>query len=584
MSVKDHVISSEGVQLHASGSLQLDGQVIQWLSHHPHPGHASAGSIGNPILRQTQSELVLDELSLPVLSDDMMHGVNVTSKDGVTVARVAWMLPTTVDKLSNLPEGSTRKLVEELRAWAMEQEVDKNTTTIQPAAGQYISLGHGILPGRQRESVMLDGASTNIPFTRAPAGRSDGVEPTLSSLNGHVAKCMTSVFPDMKSWCVTDGVKSDQELWSQVCQYPSAPPGGFTFPSQQVVVRGHCSDDLPEASAADLHIDKMDGGGLYGGTIMFLGGHESHPGQWRNFAIFEGAKGGRGVSIPVMLSDCICVLSCQYQRHLHGTVLVEQLEGDVLAKAAPCRRVEGLHVVSYNLRMIEGFVNRMSRESAERQAMVVSKYLDKRLQGRARAWMRRRNVAEEENHEVPSLLPTPPALNSGEAASSSSDAVPASVIGTHSRGRAVAYCLMRCASCRSNNEVGVQLSEEVHEFAVRCHACRALNKVSLDAGGEPLLVAEGLTEWADPSEPSPPPLLPKPPPQPPSLRVPSFYFKNSSSPADGDPQQYADFARKTVLAAIPVVEKLKREREAVEAREARAAKRNTGARGPAERR
>jgi hypothetical protein len=329
----------------------------------------------------------------------------------------------------------------------------------------------------------------------------------------------------------------------------------------------------------------MDGGGLYGGTIMFLGGHESHPGQWRNFAIFEGAKGGRGVSIPVMHSDCICVLSCQYQRHLHGTVLVEQLEGYALTKAAPCRRVEGLHVVSYNLRMIEGFVNRMSRESAERQSTVVSKYLDERLQGRARAWMRRRNVAEEENHEVPSLLPTPPASNSGEAAASSSDAEPASVVGTHSRDRAVAYWLMRCASCRSNNEVGVPLSEEVHEFAVRCHACRAINKVSLDAGGEPLLVAEGLSEWAHPSEPSPPPpLLPKPPPKPPTLRVPSFYFKNSSTPADGDPQQYAHLARKTVLAAILVVEKLKRVREAEEAREARAAKRNTGAREQAERR
>jgi hypothetical protein len=162
--------------------------------------------------------------------------------------------------------------------------------------------------------------------------------------------------------------------------------------------------------------------------------------------------------------------------------------------------------------------------------------------------------------------------------------VPASVIGTQSRGRAVAYWLMRCASCRSNNEVGVPLSEEVHEFAVRCHACRALNKVSLDAGGEPLLVAEGLSEWADTSEQSPPPSVPKPPPQPPSLRVPSFYLKNSSTPADGDPQQYADLARKTVLAAMPVVEKLKREREAVEAREARAAKRNAGARSPAERR
>jgi hypothetical protein len=155
---------------------------------------------------------------------------------------------------------------------------------------------------------------------------------------------------------------------------------------------------------------------------------------------------------------------------------------------------------------------------------------------------------------VAPLMAAPPASNSGHATSLSSDAVPASSIGTRSQGGEVAYWLMRCATCRLNNEVGIPLGTEVHEFAVRCHACVALNKVSLDAGGETLLVAEGLTAWAHPSEPLPavqeqdheePPPTPRP---------------------------------------IPVVEKLKREREAAEARDARAAKRNTGARGDAERR
>lgn len=577
MSIKDHVISREGVQLHASGSLLLDGQVIEWLSHHPHPGHASASSMGNPILKRAQSELVLDELSLPVMSDDTMHGVNIASREGANVARVAWMLPTAVDNMNRLPVGTTRNLVEELRTWALEQDGDKNTTTIQPAAGQYISLGHGILPGKQRQSVVLDGKPTNIPFTRAPAGRSDGVEPTLSLLSAHVANCMTTVFPDMKSWCVADGADSNQELWTQVCQYPRAPSGGLTFPSQQVVVRGHCSHDLPSASAADLHVDKMDGGGLFGGTIMFLGGHEQHPAQWRKFAIFEDAKGGRGVSIPVLHSDCICVLSCSYQRHLHGTVLEELLEEEAHAKVPPGPRVDGLHVVSYNLRMIEGFVERISKESAERQDMVASQYLDERLRNRARARTRRQNVAQEENRAVPPPLPSPAVSSSGEEVSSSKDAVSTSLIGTHSQGGAVAYLLMRCASCKLNNEVGIPLGKEVHEFAVRCHACRALNKVSLNAGGEPLLVAEGLLEWSKPARTEP---EPKPPRRP----VPYCFYENSSTPADGDLDKYTEFARKTVTAALPVIEKLKRERDAAEAREARAAKRNAGARQQAEHR
>lgn len=80
-------------------------------------------------------------------------------------------------------------------------------------------------------------------------------------------------------------------------------------------------------------------------------------------------------------------------------------------------------------------------------------------------------------------------------------------------------------------------------------------------------------QWPRPPLQEPPPRFPssrKPPPRP----VPSFFFKNSSSPADSDLEKYEEFARKTVEGAISVLEKLKRQREASEAREDRATKRN----------
>ena len=389
--VTEHVIRGHGVRLHKSGALVCEGQVIQLLSYHSHPGHASAGSIGNPVLRRVQSDLVLDKLTMPVVDEGTMHGAEISSEIGELVARVAWVHLTTVDAINGLPEGTTKELVEQLRIWAGRQEGDVNSTSIQPAAGQYISLGNGILPGKNRHSVVLDGRSTNIPFSRAPDGRSDEVEPILSALNGSVAECMATVFPDMTGWCVADGVESDQELWTQVCQYPRVPPGGLTFPSQQVVVRGHSSRDRPDASAADLHVDKMDGGGRFGGTILFFGGGEERPAQWREFAIFESAKGGRGVSVPVLHKDVICVLVSPYQRCLHGTVHEDIVEDAPASDEAV--QIEGLHVVSYNLRMMEGFVARIAVESKEKQAEITSEYLDKRLRDRARALLGRRRVA-----------------------------------------------------------------------------------------------------------------------------------------------------------------------------------------------
>ncbi len=66
-----------------------------------------------------------------------------------------------------------------------------------------------------------------------------------------------------------------------------------------------------------------------------------------------------------------------------------------------------------------------------------------------------------------------------------------------------ANLLVHCARCKVANEVGLPLGGSGGEFTVRCCACGALNTVTVDTGGHPLVVAEGLPEWSGPP-PQPP--------------------------------------------------------------------------------
>jgi hypothetical protein len=131
----------------------------------------------------------------------------------------------------------------------------------------------------------------------------------------------------------------------------------------------------------------MDGGFGFGGCITFMGDSETRSDQWRNFAIFDGAKGRNGASIPVLSGDWICALCCRYNAHLHGTVFEDDLDAD-LPTPQPRGRVQALHVVSYNLKMVETFVNRAGTSSAAEQREVVAK-LDRRLRSVAlrKVWL-----------------------------------------------------------------------------------------------------------------------------------------------------------------------------------------------------
>ena len=151
-------------------------------------------------------------------------------------------------------------------------------------------------------------------------------------------------------------------------------------------VRGHPNGENPCSSGADLHTDKMDGGFRFGGCILFCGDGEEGQNQWHDFAILEGPNGGRGAALRVLRGDWICALCCRYNSKLHGTVFEDFGAGDASQPsqptAPPPRPVEGpvrgLHVVSYNLGLIEKFIDRVGTSAAAEQRVVVGK-LDRRL-------------------------------------------------------------------------------------------------------------------------------------------------------------------------------------------------------------
>ena len=73
-----------------------------------------------------------------------------------------------------------------------------------------------------------------------------------------------------------------------------------------------------------------------------------------------------------------------------------------------------------------------------------------------------------------------------------------------------AYLLAPCASCRAPNEVAIPVGDE-REFVFCCHACQAHSRLTIDTSGEPLVVAEGLPEWAHPPPEPEPNMLAVPP-------------------------------------------------------------------------
>ena len=158
----------------------------------------------------------------------------------------------------------------------------------------------------------------------------------------------------------------------------------FVSKSATMILPGRCC--MRCASGADLHIDKMDGGFDFGGCITFMASDESAGNQWRDFAIFDSTQGGQGAAVRVLHRDgWLCSLCSLYKSHLHGTVFEDDNGRSDEIQLSPHTRetVHGLHVVSYNLRLIEEFCERASSSTTEEQQHIV-RLLDERLKRSAR--------------------------------------------------------------------------------------------------------------------------------------------------------------------------------------------------------
>ena len=394
-------IEQRDVWVHVSKSggalLSKDG-VVKWLEEHP----CKMGDKTRCILTQTDSELTLKEVSVPVdARRDLVHARTIwNSTERDVLVRAVWLAPELLDEHEGVQRGTTRCRVATVKRWVSEEPSDHISASTADANGIFVTLGNGILPGKGRTSVSLNGARCNIPFSRCNPARSDAMEPLLSELCSSIGSCIEGAFEDEEGKSSESGVRSEfqrwlhpsedgvavqEELdWRGACQYPRAPVNGVTLPSHQVVVRGHKRDEHPNWSASDMHVDPMDGGQPVGSAVIFFGGEEEDTEQWDEFAVLETPGGGNGVRVRVLQGDWICVLIFDSKKCLHGTILKtsdsddtqstrSQSSGDEVTKA--------MHVVAYKLHMMESFIRNVEAETTEKQHGVQC-LLDERMQRR----------------------------------------------------------------------------------------------------------------------------------------------------------------------------------------------------------
>ena len=259
--VESHTVWLEEkvVRVHKSGSeaaLCMGNEVVHHLRRHPLVEHTAARNV---VLSRSQAALVLEPVTLQEEADtESVHSCAILAPDASELARVVWFKPALADTVAGLKRGTTESTISMLRTWAEHEACDAESSAVQAASGIYVSVGNGILPGVGRESMILQGERTCIPFSRSPPERSSSVEPVLSELNSIVAECLLVAYPDMEEWCVcSQGVRADCsecDDWVSVCQYPCVSRAtARTLPSHQVVVRGHHSGENPCVSGADLH-------------------------------------------------------------------------------------------------------------------------------------------------------------------------------------------------------------------------------------------------------------------------------------------------------------------------------------------
>ena len=209
------------------------------------------------------------------------------------------------------------------------------------ASGVYMGSGMGVLAGRGRHSIRINGTARSVPYFRSSISDDEGL---LAELMFGVAGVVGRVDPTM--------VCREHELLIQRGhQYPRQLFHGDSFiKSHHVVTRACGGPNDPEGS--DLHVDSMDGLGDAGGCWTVYAGGDA-PSRFDRLAVFASASGGKGFDVHVdgFGADWACAVHVDTAHRLHGSIWPTEALG-----SRGCPRVgvgHGLRVVTYTLRRIE---------------------------------------------------------------------------------------------------------------------------------------------------------------------------------------------------------------------------------------
>ena len=310
----------------------------------PHPSHSHVDRRGVPssVLPRCVADLVLQPLEIPADADDkFVYAATGRDTKGAVLLRAVWFTAHHGDAVGEYEAGSLLMSAERIATVVRRECVCvpvRSGDGVQHAAGAYVEVGVGILPGGCRSSISTPDWSGTVPFSRNGT-LSDEVEPDLQAVMHVAARLMHISFPGVVPIANKTPLRS-------AYQYPSAVPGQPFIPSHQVALR---SESIMGSS--DLHTDACDGGGELGAVALYycpIHAVVTNP----SIAVFEGCRGGRGIRVKVFQPGWFCAVAFRTDQCLHGTVC--EFDTRSIESTGPSIRSEStLRIITYPLKRVE---------------------------------------------------------------------------------------------------------------------------------------------------------------------------------------------------------------------------------------
>ena len=312
------------------------------VAHHPNPLMVDSRGRRTLALNGAQADMVTELVALPGDADPRrLYGTWVVAEgeEGRPFVRIVWFAnggddSTYVDAVSELEskwERATR-VVPERRGGTGPFARGGDT---QPASGVYTELGTGVMPGRGRDSVSIQGEACFLPYSRN-AALSDELEDALARVCAEAADRACECLPEDVSELLRPHAGPAPLV--SAYQYPHSISGRSMPSSHQVVLRRPAEEDDADAeeneracrlAVSDLHTDSVDGEmGCLGSMAQYI--CRLRPGvlchttgsalAYRDLVVFPTREGGRGVRVRVAQPGWTCLVFMRTRECLHGGV------------------------------------------------------------------------------------------------------------------------------------------------------------------------------------------------------------------------------------------------------------------------